>query len=64
MAVEGVRSALNLAETATQARLRDKLHAESVKLWLEPFYDEAEKTTKDAEIKVCQCKYNINELSI
>ncbi len=43
---------LSLAESALQARLRDKLNAESIKLWQEPFYDEATRKVNDNEILV------------
>lgn len=43
---------VNLPETALQARIREKLNQEGVKLWEKPFYDETTKTPVDSEVIV------------
>ncbi|CAG7828581.1 unnamed protein product [Allacma fusca] len=50
-------SKCNLAESALQARIRDKLNAENVKLWLEPFFDSANGIGNDVEILALASRY-------
>ena len=45
-------TAINLTEMALQARIRDKLNQEGVKLWQAPFYNDTTKTVVDSEILV------------
>jgi len=46
-----------MSENALNARLREKLNVENVKLWTEPFYDPVTKTVVDSEILALASRY-------
>ena len=60
--IEAVRMSgthISLAENALHARIRDKLNAESIKLWQAPFYDEPTQGVSDNEILVSRFEFEL-----